>query len=223
MRRSAIALACALVTQAPSARVIEQGDGGQFIPPSTGLTRAYRNSGGDSAEFWGGTPFDPYQAVNVTGNFPGAVLQWITGGGRDMGKWYCGNCVFTDITTSSQDGVIAFIASDVNRQQWGTVNGMWKPGDKVTTQHGFIQAPDLLGCRVLVRHEASGEAAYDAVVELYEVGTIDVQHISVNDAAFWSGERTGLYLLHHNKIAEEEGEMAPASGTRVRKARVTGA
>src|SRR4051812_9846719 len=96
MKKTSIALACILVLQSASARTVDQGDGGQYIPPSTGLTQAYRNAVGNINEFMGGTPTDPLAGVTVTGVNPGSVLEWLSGGNRDIGKWYCADCPSTD-------------------------------------------------------------------------------------------------------------------------------
>ena len=76
----------------------------------------------------------------------------------------------------------------------------------ICTDAGFVKVPDLLGKRIAVRVDGREIVTRFELVEVVaEVGTIQVQHISVNDQAFWAGAEHGRYVLHHNKIENEEG------------------
>ena len=143
MRRTAIAWACFLVAHHAAARTIEQGEGGQYIPPNTGLTQGYQatvaNTGGN--EFWAGLPNDPLTGVVVSGTFPGSIIEWISGGSRDIGKWLCETCSFSDLNDPlTQESVQAFVTSVINAQQIGpgNVNAAWRAGDKFTICNGTV-------------------------------------------------------------------------------------
>jgi len=47
---------------------------------------------------------------------------------------------------------------------------------------------------------SGSHTAWEMVEVVESVGEIEVQHISVNDKCFWAGEKTGAYILHHNKV-----------------------
>ena len=69
----------------------------------------------------------------------------------------------------------------------------------IWTDEGYVLAPNLLGKKVATRLDDQVIAINFRTVELVEpLGSIQVQHITVGDRAFWAGEKKGAYILHHN-------------------------
>lgn len=70
----------------------------------------------------------------------------------------------------------------------------------IPTREGLVLAPELLGKEVAVRrdHERGTDTGWETVVSVQDIGSIEVQHITVGDRSFWAGESKGAYILHHN-------------------------
>ena len=68
----------------------------------------------------------------------------------------------------------------------------------IWTDEGFVLAPHLLGKNVATRVDNEGIVIrfFETVEVLADIGTIDVQHITVSDHAFWAGANPGRYFLH---------------------------
>lgn len=66
----------------------------------------------------------------------------------------------------------------------------------IPTKKGVILSPEVMGEFVAVNID--GESSWDEVVDLKELGVIEVQHITVNNKSFWAGKNEGSYILHHN-------------------------
>jgi hypothetical protein len=70
---------------------------------------------------------------------------------------------------------------------------------KMFDEHFYGKPDDLLG--VLVPVEINGSRQWDVVVDVQDIGALEVQHLTVEDACFWAGEQPDMFLLHHNKKA----------------------
>ena len=68
----------------------------------------------------------------------------------------------------------------------------------IWTAEGFVLVPQLLGKSVATRvdNEDIVIRFFETVEVLVEIGTIDVQRITVGDRAFWAGANPGRYILH---------------------------
>lgn len=66
----------------------------------------------------------------------------------------------------------------------------------IPTEAGFVLAPDLMGHSVLCKTRGIDQLATVSAVE--SVGEIDVQHITVGDRCFWTGDTMDALFLHHN-------------------------
>lgn len=75
----------------------------------------------------------------------------------------------------------------------------------ILTTEGLVLASELGGKTIATRCDALGsaETRWEPVEVVTEVGTIDIQHITVGDQCFWAGERRGAYILHHNLKAHD--------------------
>jgi hypothetical protein len=75
----------------------------------------------------------------------------------------------------------------------------------ILTSEGLVLAPDLLGKTIatLVDTAEGAQPRWEAVEVVAEVGTIEIQHITVGDQCFWAGEQKGGYILHHNLKKDE--------------------
>ncbi len=84
----------------------------------------------------------------------------------------------------------------------------------LTKEHGYIDATELFGKRVpVLRYNRTyNEGAtimhptvfFDEVVTLQHVGQKYVRVIDTGDNAFWAGEKSGSYILHHNIRIDSE-------------------
>jgi hypothetical protein len=54
---------------------------------------------------------------------------------------------------------------------------------------------------VAVRKDEGGSSlvGWEKVASVTSVGTIEIQHISINDKCYWAGESKDAFILHHNK------------------------
>jgi hypothetical protein len=66
----------------------------------------------------------------------------------------------------------------------------------IATDNGFVDADKIFGLNVAVWHE--GKRYFDEVVELVDLGEQEVQHITVENKAFWVGDNAASFVLHHN-------------------------
>jgi hypothetical protein len=71
----------------------------------------------------------------------------------------------------------------------------------IPTREGLILAPALMGHEVAVRKDEGGSSlvGWEKVASVTSVGTIEIQHISINDKCYWAGESKDAFILHHNK------------------------
>ena len=65
-----------------------------------------------------------------------------------------------------------------------------------TSDKEYTDAPDLLGKYVAIYKD--GGTMFDEVISVTSVGHRDVAVIDAGDKAFWAGETTAGYMLHHN-------------------------
>ena len=66
-----------------------------------------------------------------------------------------------------------------------------------TKDNGLTTPKYLLDKEVPVLRK--GIKTWEKVIEVTDIGLIDVQFISVNDKCFWAGETKDAFILHHNK------------------------
>jgi hypothetical protein len=68
----------------------------------------------------------------------------------------------------------------------------------IWTDEGFVLAPHLLGKNVATRVDNDDIVIrfFETVEVLAEIGTIDVQRITVGDRGFWAGANPGRFVLH---------------------------
>lgn len=81
----------------------------------------------------------------------------------------------------------------------------------IPTLDGLVLAPDLLGKAVAVRRDGpdGSKNTWEEVIEVQDIGSLLVQHITVGDRCFWAGEKPGVYILHHNMKAGPGGGTDP--------------
>ena len=83
-----------------------------------------------------------------------------------------------------------------------------------TKEHGYLLATELFGKRVAVmRHNRTynnGQVIlhptmfFDEVVSITDAGMKYVRVIDAGDHAFWAGEHSGSFILHHNVIISDQ-------------------
>lgn len=64
------------------------------------------------------------------------------------------------------------------------------------TPEGLVDAPFVMGKQVATFK--NGQAHWEDVVSVTDVGDTWVQHITVGDKCFWAGEQSNGFILHHN-------------------------
>lgn len=67
----------------------------------------------------------------------------------------------------------------------------------IRTEAGLVNAPDTFGQRIIVRID--GRAQWSEVVDVEAMAQGWVQHITVGDREFWTGDDDAGDILHHNK------------------------
>ena len=74
----------------------------------------------------------------------------------------------------------------------------------VWTDEGFVLAPHLLGKNVATRVDNDDIVIrfFETVEVLAEIGTIDVQRITVGDRGFWAGANPGRFVLHLGHLGQ---------------------
>ena len=65
-----------------------------------------------------------------------------------------------------------------------------------TSEGRYYDAPELTGKQVAVMKD--GKTWFDNVVNIEEIGVLDVRPLNVGDRNFWAGEKDGEYIMHHN-------------------------
>jgi len=81
-----------------------------------------------------------------------------------------------------------------------------------TDEGKYYDAPDVGDKKVAVMKD--GQTWFDTVVNVEDMGVLDVRPMDCGDKNFWAGEKDGEYILHHNvKIRFKDGpNFAPMHG-----------
>lgn len=157
--------------------------------------------------------------------FVGEVTVVYPSSGTGSGGGH-GPCVSVDAWVIGRSGLLRagdvrvgddlLLCDPVSREEcWGTVTySQRKPAPGVRIEAAlaaltcstsapipsgsrFVLAPDTFGLPILVR-DAGGRLAEVIVDTVADVGTIDVQHITVGDRCFWASDDGQHFVLHHN-------------------------
>jgi hypothetical protein len=171
---------------------------------------------GTSSGGGGGGGSEPYEGGGYGGGEGGCVaIESYLPDGRTAGAVKVGDTMQLgdEVTMGTATGVVGYSMLKAARgyritTESGASLVCSDTAPIPTRDKGLLTPAKLLGEHVAVRWDESGmtSAGWETVSKVEEVGTIQVQHITVGDKCFWSGEKKGAYILHHNmKQAGGEG------------------
>jgi hypothetical protein len=72
-----------------------------------------------------------------------------------------------------------------------------------TLDNGYMLSPTILNRSVPVMR--NNITNWELVNNIEFVGEREVRHITVSDKCFWAGETEDAFILHHNKLADDQG------------------